>query len=54
MERRKKKITVILSYDYPENPVASNHRIATRIEDSLRRGLDRKHETIEDITVEDT
>lgn len=50
---KKKKITIIISYDYDDRNTVSNDRIADRIKKDLLKGSDPKHEKIESITVED-
>ena len=50
---RKKKVTVIISYDYEEGCTVSNSRVAGRIMRDLVRGSDPRHEKIESVIVED-
>ncbi len=50
---KKKKITIIISYDYDDAHTVSNERIAERIRHDLMKGSDPRHEKIESVTVED-
>lgn len=50
---KKKKITVIISYDYEDKNTVCNDRIADRIKFDLLKGSNPQHEKIESITVED-
>lgn len=50
---KKKKITIVISYDYEDKNTFSNDRIAERIKNDLLKGRNPKHEKIESITVED-
>lgn len=50
---KKKKITIIISYNYDNKQVVSNDKISYRIKSDLMKGTDPRHERIESITVED-
>lgn len=50
---KKKKVTVIISYDYDDAHTVGNDRIANRIKSDLTKGSDPRHEKIECVTVED-
>jgi hypothetical protein len=50
---KKKKVTVIISYDYEDGCTTSNKRIAERIKHDLIKGGDPRHEKIESVIVED-
>ncbi len=50
---RKKKITIIISYDYDNKQVVSNDKISYRIKSDLMKGTNPIHERIESVTVED-
>lgn len=50
---KKKKITIVISYDYDDRNTVSNDRIANRVKKDLLKGSDPNHEKIESITVED-
>ena len=50
---KKKKITIVISYDYEDKNTASNDRIAERIKRDLLKGSNLVHERIESIVVED-
>lgn len=50
---KKKKITIIISYDYEDKNTVSNERIADRIKSDLLKGSDPQHEKIESVKVED-
>ncbi|MFK2761561.1 hypothetical protein ACIXWV_13950 [Bacteroides fragilis] len=50
---KKKKITIIISYDYEDKNTVSNDRIAERIKSDLLKGSNPVHERIESIVVED-
>ena len=52
-EMKKKKITIIISYDYEDKNTVSNDRIAERIKSDLLKGSNPVHERIESIVVED-
>lgn len=49
----KKKVTVIISYDYDKDCTASNERVAERIKRGLIKGCDPWHEKVESVVVED-
>lgn len=50
---KRKKITVIISYDHDKDCTASDERIARRIKSDLVKGSDPRHEMIESVIVED-
>lgn len=50
---KKKKITIIISYDYEDRNTVSNDRNADRVKNDLLKGSNPQHEKIEFITVED-
>lgn len=50
---KKKKITIVISYDYEDRNTVSNDRIADRMKIDLLKGSNPQHEKIESITVED-
>lgn len=50
---KKKKITIIISYDYDEKNTVSNDKVAERIKSDLLKGSDIKHERIESVIVSD-
>ena len=50
---RKKKVTVIISYDYEDGCTVSNSWVADRIMRALVRGSAPSHEKIESVIVED-
>lgn len=50
---KKKKITIVISYDYEDKNTVSNNRIAERIKSDLLKGSNPIHEKIESILVED-
>lgn len=50
---KKKKVTVIISYNYDRGCTVSNSRIADRIMRDLVKGTDPNHERIESVIVED-
>lgn len=50
---RRKKITIILEYDYNEGQIAPNEQIVARIRSKIMLGVDKAHEHVESITVED-
>lgn len=50
---KKKKITIVISYDYEDKNTVSNDQIADRIKNDLLKGSTPHHEKIESITVED-
>lgn len=50
---KKKKITIIISYDYEEKNTISNEQIADRVKKDLLKGSNPQHEKIESVTVED-
>ena len=50
---KKKKLTIVLSYDYEDRNTVSNDRITDRVKNDLLKGSNPKHEKIESITVED-
>lgn len=51
---KKKKVTVIISYDYEEGCTVCNERIAERIKYDLVKGSNQQHEKIESVIVEDS
>lgn len=51
--KKKKKITIIISYDYEDKNTVSNDRIADRVKNDLLKGSNPNHEKIESVTVED-
>ena len=50
---KKKKITIIISYEYEDMIIVSNDRVADRIKNDLLKGSNPQHEKIESVTVED-
>ena len=50
---KKKKITIILAYDYGDEPIRSNASIAEKIKKQLSLKLNSGNEIIESIKVED-
>lgn len=52
-EMKKKKIIIVISYDYEDKNTVSNDRIADRVKNDLLKGSNPKHEKIESVTVED-
>lgn len=50
---KRKKVTIIVSYDYEDKNTVCNSRIADRIKRDLLRGTDTNHEKIESVVVED-
>lgn len=48
-----KKITVVLSYNYDDDLVVSNDKVAYRIRNELSRNIEPRHERIESVTVDD-
>jgi hypothetical protein len=50
---KKKKITIVISYDYEDKNTISNDRIADRVKYDLLKGSNSQHEKIESVTVED-
>lgn len=50
---KKKKITIIMSYDYDDKKVFSNEKIAEKIKRDLLKGSNPSHEKIESVIVED-
>ena len=50
---KKKKVTIIISYDYDNKDVFENQKIAEKIKRDLLYGINPIHETIESIIVED-
>lgn len=50
---KKKKITIIISYDYDKKDVFVNQKIAEKIKRDLLRGINPTHEVIESVIVED-
>lgn len=50
---RKKKITIVISYDYEDKNIISNEKIAERIKRDLLKGSNPAHEKIENIIIED-
>nr|UWG88844.1 MAG: hypothetical protein [Bacteriophage sp.] len=52
-EMKKKKITIIISYDYEDKNIVSNDRIANRVKNDLLKGSNPQHEKLESVTVED-
>lgn len=52
-DMKKKKITIIISYDYEDKNTVGNDRIADRVKKDLLKGSNPQHEKIESITVED-
>lgn len=50
---KKKKITIIISYDYDDKNVFSNEKIAEKIKRDLIKGSNPNHEKIESVVVED-
>ena len=52
-EMKKKKIIIVISYDYEDKNTVSNDRIADRVKNELLKGSNPKHEKIESVTVED-
>lgn len=53
LEMKKKKIIIVISYDYEDKNTVSNDRIADRVKNDLLKGSNPKHEKIESVTVED-
>ena len=52
-EMKKKKIIIVISYDYEDKNTVNNDRIADRVKNELLKGSNPKHEKIESVTVED-
>lgn len=50
---KKKKVTIIISYDYDNKDVSINQEIAEKIKRDLLRGINPIHEAIESVIVED-
>lgn len=50
---KKKRVTVIISYEYEDGCTVSNERIAERIKHDLVKGSNPLHEKIESVTVKD-
>ena len=50
---KKKKISIVISYDYEDKNTISNDRIADRVKYDLLKGSNSQHEKIESVTVED-
>lgn len=50
---KKKKITIIISYDYENKDVFINQKIAQKIKQDLLKGINPVHERIESVKVED-
>lgn len=50
---KKKKVTIIISYDYDNKDVFINQEIAEKIKRDLLRGINPIHEAIESVIVED-
>jgi len=50
---KKKKITIIISYDWDSANTVCNEKIAERIKRSLLKGGDPVHEKIVSVVVED-
>lgn len=50
---KKKKVTIVISYNYDDNNVFLNEKIAEKIKRDLIRGSNPYHEKIESVLVED-
>lgn len=50
---KKKKITIIMSYDYDDKNIFANEKIAEKIKRDLLKGSNPAHEKIESVIVED-